>query len=318
MENETTEVCPGIVLEGDCIRIDLSLYFSNSEAIPADVFADSVNGMSHLVHEAQNAFTSLLGIDRPQKTAVYLNTVRNGSKLTDFVFRVFLGSDEEASRTADVLHQRFGINELVESKHIQNIVIVAIVAFLLRDVACTYMSRENSVPAIEATNSIILNAGRDLNMESSELERILSESIRNTKRASKDAVMAIQPAQMKPDTLVKVGGHDGIEIPRAIVSKLPPPSAIDTKEPPSRIDLSGMKLSVLAMDIDRKKTGWAVSLPKDSICGDRRLRAILDDSVSQADLMYHPSVTADISVYLSPSGKPDHVLIRSIHPDIQQ
>lgn len=58
MENDTTEVCPGIVLEGDSIRIDLSLYFSNSEAIPADVFADSVNGMSHLVHEAQNAWVA--------------------------------------------------------------------------------------------------------------------------------------------------------------------------------------------------------------------------------------------------------------------
>jgi len=244
-----------------------------------------------------------------------LNTVRNGSKLTDFVFRVFLGSDEEANRTADVLHSRFGINKAMESKHIQNIVVIAIIAFLLRDVACTYMSRENSAPAVEATNSIILNAGKDLNMGPEDLERIMEESIRNTKRASKDAVMAIQPAQMKPNTLVKIGGRDGIEIPNTVVSRLPPPSMIDTKEPPSRIDLSKIRLTVLATDIDRKKTGWAVSLPQDSICGDRRLRAILDDSVAQSDLMYHQSVTADISVYLSPSGKPDHVLIRSIHPE---
>ncbi len=310
--NESREICPGIILEGNCLRVDLSLYFSNSDAVPADVFADSVQGMSRMVKETQAAFARMLGIEGQRKMSVYIDTVRNGSKISDFMFRVFFGSDEEANRTADKLHERFGVNGMIVGNKVAAIAIAGIIAFLLRDIARTYMTADNVQPAVEATNSIIMSAGRDLNITQADLERIIGESVSCRRRAAKDAVLAVQPAMMRTNTLVKIGGRDGIEIPQTVVAHLPPPSAIDTKEPPQTVTLADVRMEVLAIDIERRKTGWAVKLPVDTIGGGKRLRAVIDDSIEPSDIAYRHFVLADISLYLTPDGRPDHVLVRAV------
>ena len=310
--NNERLICPGIYQDGSSIRIDLSLYFSDSDAIPATVFAESVAGLNRMANQARDAIVALLGIDNPDKTALYLETVRNGSKFTDFIFRVFLGSDEDAARTADALHERFGVNRLMESKCIQNILIAAVIAYCVQGVVREFVPAEKANAAIEATNSVIINAGRDLNIAPERLEYILREKIPSPLKAGKGAVQALQPAVMKEDTVVKVGGRNGIEIPRVVIENMPSPADITTKERPNRIDIDNIRIQVLASDIDRRKTGWAVRLPEDSICPGRRLKAILDDTINPADLMYQAWRNASISIYMSPDGRPQHVLIRAI------
>jgi len=314
MKDETM-ICPGIHLDGTSIRIDLSVYFSNPDAIPATVFAESVTGLNRMADQASDAIMALLGIDSAEHSVLYLETVRNGSKLSDFVFRIFLGSDAEAERTADMLHQRFGVNRLMESKHIQNVVIAAIIAFCVRDVVRDFVPAEKAGPAIEATSSVILNAGRDLNMTSDQLERLLREKIPHPIKAGKGAVQALQPALMKEGTTVKIGGHDGVEIPHAVVTNMPSPASISVKDRPTRVDLANIRIRVLASDIDRRKSGWAVMLPEDSMFPGRRIRAVLDATIRPSDMMYQAWMQADISVYIAPNGKPQHVLIRAILGD---
>ena len=135
MSEERRVICEGIYVEGDSICFDLSLYFSSPNAIPAGVFADSLVGMSRMTKEsigAIGAIIRLIGVDTIDAHEVYINTVRNGSKWSDFYFRVFLGSNREANKTADLLHARFGINKMLESRHFQNIMIAAIIAYSVR------------------------------------------------------------------------------------------------------------------------------------------------------------------------------------------
>lgn len=313
--SESKTICPGIRLDGASIRINLSMYFSNPDAIPATVFAESVSGFNNMAKQANDAIVALLGIDNPDGAILYLDTVRNGSKLSDFVFRIFLGSDEEAASTADKLHQRFGVNNIMESKHIQNTIIAAIFAFCVRDVIREFTPAETAGTAIEATNSVILNAGRDLNMTPDQLERIFREKIPHPIKAGKGAVQALQPALMKSDTTVKIGGSAGVEIPSAIVTNMPPPSIISTKEKPSRLDLENVRIKVLASDIDRRKTGWAIMMPDDSIYPNKRIRAMLDETIRPSDLMYKAWVNADISIYMSADGKIKYASVRSINPE---
>lgn len=310
---EVKTICPGIHLDGSSIRIDLSVYFSNPDAIPADVFAESVVGFNRMAKQASNAIVELLGVDNPEGYLLYLETVRNGSKLTDFVFRIFLGSDAEASRTADILHKRFGVNSIMESKHVQNIVIAAIIAFCVRDVVKEFVPAEKAGAAIEATNSVILNAGRDLNIAPDRLEQIFREKIPHPIKAGKGAVQALQPALMKENTSVKIGGHDGVEIPSVVVTNMPHPSEISVSDKPTRIDLKNVRIQVLASDIDRRKTGWAIMLPDDSIYPQKRIKAELDETIRPSDLMYKAWVNADVSIYMSPDGKAKRAFVQSIH-----
>lgn len=310
--SERKTICPGIHLDGSSIRIDLSVYFSNPDAIPATVFAESVAGFNRMAKQASDAIVSILGVDNTAGSALYLETVRNGSKLTDFVFRIFLGSDEEAARTADILHQRFGVNRFMESRHVQNIIFAAIIAFCLRDVVRTFAPAEKAGAAIEATNSVILNAGRDLNIAPDMLEQMFREKIPSPIKAGKGAVQALQPALMKDDTKVKIGGRDGVEIPPAVVTNMPPPSAISDKDKPERIDMKNVRIRVLASDIDRRKSGWAIMLPEDSVYPGKRIKAVLDETIRPSDLMYKAWVDADISIYMSPDRKAQKAFVHSI------
>lgn len=310
--SEKEAICPGIYLDGSSIRIDLSMYFSNPDAIPATVFAESVAGFNRMAKQASDAIVAILGVDNPEGSVLYLETVRNGSKFTDFVFRIFLGSDAEASRTADILHQRFGINRIMESKHIQNIVIAAIIAFCIRDVVREFVPAEKAGTAIEASNSVILNAGRDLNLTQDQLEQIFREKIPHPIKAGKGAVQALQPARLKENTTVKIGGREGVEIPSVVVTNMPPPSAISIKDKPTRIDMKNVRIQVLASDIDRRKSGWAIMLPDDSIYPKKRIKAVLDETIRPSDLMYKAWVNADVSIYMTPDGKAERAFVQSI------
>lgn len=309
------EICPGIYHEGSSISIDLSVYFSNPDAVPAKVFVESVNGMNMMMTESRHAILKLLGIDCGGESVLYLQTVRNGSKISDFIFRIFFGSDEEANQTADILHKRFGLNKLMESKHVQNILIAALVAFVVRDVATKYLEGEKSASTINATNSVILNAGRDLNLPDGTIDRVFKECIVNRPKASKGALLALQPATMKSDTVVKIGGRDGEEIPQDVVTNIPPPSVIKLKEEPASYNLNGIRIGVMASDIDRRKSGWAVKLPANSPFPGKRIKAELVPSVKTTDLMYREEVNADITIYQDAKGKPQRVLIRNIIDD---
>ena len=312
------EICPGIRREGNCISIDLSVYFSNSDAVPAKTFVDSINGMNMMLAESRLAILKLLGIDGGQDAVLYLQTVRNGSKISDFIFRIFLGSDEETNATADTLHKRFGINKILESKHVQNVLITALIAFVVRDVAVKYMTPDKVGPTIEATNSVILNAGHDLNLPEGTIEKVFSECIVNRPKASKGALLALQPATMKEDTLVKIGGRDGAEVPPVVITNMPPPSVIKTQDIPARYNMTGARIGVMACDIDRRKSGWAVKMPADSPFPGKRIPAQLDPSVDPVDLMYKREIKADITVYQDSKGKPQRVVIQNVIADASE
>lgn len=314
MDDRGTEICPGIYCKGSSISIDLSVYFSNPDAVPAKVFVDSVNGMNMLLGESKHAVFKLLGIDCGGDAVLYLKTVRNGSKISDFIFRIFFGSDKEAQQIADEIRKRFGLKKIMENKYVQNLLFAALIAFILRDVAVKYMEPDKATAAINATNSVILNAGRDLSLPSGEIEKVFKECITHRQKASKGALLALQPATMKSDTVVKIGGHDGAEIPNDAVANMPPPSVIKTKEEPAQFNLDGIVIGVMASDIDRRKNGWAVKLPPDSPFPGKRIRAVLEPSVQPSDLMYRREVTADITIFQDEKGKPQRVLIRAVHP----
>lgn len=309
---KSTPICEGVYREGNAICIDLSVYFTNSDAIPAVVFSDSVIGMNRMVNNSMGAMLSLLGIDNVVHHGVYLETVRNGSKFTDFLFKVFLGSDAEAKKTADILHKRFGVNKMLEGKHIQNIVVAAVIAYCVRDVAIRFMPDEKAQPVITATNSVILNAGRDLNIDGERFEAILKEGIPNAAKAGKGAVMALQPATMKPDTAVKIGGPKGYELPTAITNNLPDPASIDTKDKPNAVNFSDVVVSIIASDIDKQKAGWAVKLPEGYPFSKKRIKAVLGEGVSPAAIMYKEKIKVDLTVYMNSKNIPQRILIRAV------
>lgn len=132
-------------------------------------------------------------------------------------------------------------------------------------------------------------------------------SIRFTIRYSK---------KMKNDTVVTIGGDGGVTIPSAVLQSLPDPGDIDTNEPPKTLDIDGVEVTVIASDIQKSTSGWAVTLPPGYPFSGKRIKAELGENVRPSDMMYRETLKVDLTVYRDPSKdmRVTHVLIRSIHP----
>ena len=305
------KIFPGVYYEGTSVKFDLSVYFSEPDAIPVKVFADSIVGMNMLLEESRHAILKILDVDCGGKSVLYLDAVRKGSTIQELAVRFFFGSDEEAQQFVDNLRKKFKIDKMGNKTFI-SLLIVAAISYCAINVAGKYLDAEKSKIAIDASNSLIINAGHDLNIPPEVLKKTFDECIARKPKACKGALMAIQPATMKSDTVMKVGGKDGVEIPNGVISNMPRPSVIKTTDEPTCYDLDGMSIGVMASDIDKRKSGWAVKLPANSPFPGQRIKAVLDPTVKPSDLMYRKEVTADITIYQDANGKAQHVLIRKI------
>lgn len=306
-------ICDGISVSDSSMFFEFSLYFSNGEAIPVGVLSDSIKGMDVLLRESSGALLDLFGIDEKAKANILVNTVTQGSKLYNFVWEVLLGNEKETAETAAKLHERLGINKMLESRHIQNVAIAAIIAYAIVNVAKLYMPEEQGKPLIDAANSVIINAGRDLQIPSEELYGILQEGVRNKRVAGKAAVQALTPSKLRASTHVKIGGEDGIPIPQTIINSLPNASTIDTSEPEKGVDINNVEVTVVACDIQKQDAGWAVIIPKEYPFGGRRIKAVLSDEVHTTDAMYKQTIKVNLTVLFNETTKkPTHALIRSM------
>lgn len=303
----------GVRVAGNVLEMDFSIYFSDPRAIPAQIFADGVVGTLRMVRESRVALLSLLGVENlGAQCEVCVDKVVPGSKREDFLFRVFLGSDAEAAETADKLHQRFGVNKMLESRHVQNVAIAAILAYALNCGVSKFVDTAKRQPLIQATNSIVLNAGRDLNLEDGRVKELLETGIHDKTAAGKGAVMALGPARCGDGTVVRVGGPEGVEIPRDVVGSLPDPDDIKTEKRRTEADYENVEVQFVAGDRDKRANGWAVIMPPDTPGAGRRLPAEIADSISPLDLMYRKTANVDVTLFFAKNGKANRVLIRAL------
>jgi hypothetical protein len=305
------EILDGITIVGNRIDFAFSICYSSGDAIPLKVMEECFKGINKLLKESSQAFEEILLVDNSLKRTILVDTILPGCKLGNFVFSCFLGSNEEAQRTAQKIHARFGVNKMLEGRNIQNIAVAAIVAYGIATVAKTCMPKEKSGVVIEATNSIVMNVGRDLNMEEGELDKILDEGVDKKLAAGRAAVQAMLPASQIAGADVKIGGENGILIPRAVLRSLPDPSEIDTRESPKTADINDVLVTVIAGDRQKSDSGWAIELPEQYPWSGKRIKAKLDTGVLPGTMMYKEKVTVDLTVYYDTTNStPRYVLIR--------
>lgn len=309
-DEEPLMVMPGVELSGRTIALRFSVRYSNPDAIPVPVLRESITGVEQLVRETRRAILGVLGVDETEKSAILFDTLTTGSKLQDWLFRVVFGSDEEAAAAAESLRKRFGFEKMMEGKNVQNIVIAGILAYVICNVAKTFVPAGKSVPLIEASHAMVINAGRDLNISEERFLDILNAGIGNKTKAGKAAVQALAPAGLKPGTRVMVGSK---EIPQEILAGLPDPDAIVDKKTPREMPYENVPVEIIACDKQNQQKGWAVALPKGYVGGGGvRLKALLADGVATGDLMFKEYARADVTVVVNDKGRPAHVIIRRV------
>lgn len=294
------------------VELDFSLYLSDGAPVESGLFAESIQGMDRLLRDSSGALLKMLGVAEPPKkvhTSVAVDEVRKGSRLEDFVFRVFAGSEAEANLLADRI--RAFMKE--HPKAVASVLIAAILAWTATKAISIYAEAKSRQPAIEARDSVVVQVGRDLNADPQAVREILA-AIPDRSGTSKAAAQVVAPAKLRPGTELRLGGRDGIEIPPAIVAPMPLPDQI-REEPETREEMhAGVRVDFAAMDRDRQRSGWAVVLPAEIPGGGSRLPAKLSEMVNPTKLMYAGrDATVDLRVVRDAEGRPKTVVIEALH-----
>lgn len=297
---------------GSTLEFDFSLYMSDGSPIAADLFADGLRGMERLLKDSPEAFLGFFGVEIPAKkceTSVSLDQVRSGSKLEDLLFRIALGTEEEANALADRI--RAYMKE--HPKLTASVIVALILSWTAVKGVAIYSDARNRQPAIEARDSVIVQVGGDLRLDASQVREMLESGVSGSRRTIRAAAQVLAPAKQRGDTVVKLGGPDGVEIPSAIVAPMPFPDQVKDEPETNEESFERVKLDFAAMDRDRKKSGWAVEMPKGFPGAGRRLPAKLADMVNPNELRYARDAEVDITVVKDAAGVAKSVLIRKLH-----
>lgn len=304
---------PVVQIEGTVLKVKFSIYISDGSEIENQLFADSLVGMDELMKSSSRAFFRLLSLN-PEKASefhptVYIDKVREGSKITDLILELAANSpDILASIASDLLD--------VIDKHTAGVVFVAI-ALIVYKMAKNAIDRFGSDgkgnTTINITNSILVGTGNNLTLDKESVEQILSTEIKNRATSAKAVAKVFGPAKRHEGTKFKVGGSNGVEIPTEVVKAVPPLEAIQNKPENTAQDFDHVKVDFAAMDRDRKNRGWAVVLPKALPGAGRRLPVTLAETVNPTELMYAKDAVVDLSVINDARGRPKAVLLRKLH-----
>jgi hypothetical protein len=156
-----------------------------------------------------------------------------------------------------------------------------------------YMPDAPSQPAIEAHNSVIINAAGDINIPAEKVEEFIEQN-RNNKQVAKDTLSALKPASVTPGSIMEVQGVPvDLTLTSEAIESLPEDMSFI---PPNEQDdiYSDVSIYVSASDEDSGKRGWAGSVPN---IIDNRVKFVLDDSIDPRVLHGRVRIQADIIVH---------------------
>lgn len=267
------------------IETTFDIKYTTEKPVPISEVIKSLKSLEKLLLRTgpfvEKAFPGVHVVDMN----VYISEIHSGSLSNKFIVKYVLGGEENAAKLEELIHKI-----MEDSKPVKTVVAMGVGAAMLYGIQQIIPKGEPS-KAIEAHNSVIIQAGNDVNLDKQSIQEIL-ESIKDKKSLAKEAVDAFHPAK-GDDSAIEFGGLEAVSMPKAVVQSVPDeyePPAPDEKEEKYK----NVVLMISASDRDNTDKGWAGVAPG---VVDNRVKMELSDKVNPKELHGRVKVNADITVH---------------------
>lgn len=279
--------------------------FTVEDPVPVSIVIESLKAHERLLKKSSKFLESVYDGLHITATNVYVEEIVDGSWVADFLIKFVVGEQNEAQA------RELWDNILRDNTRMRTAVAVGVGALLSIGATSAYnayMPDAPSQPAIEAHNSVVINAAGDVNIPAEKVEEFIEQN-RNNKQVAKDTINALKPASVTPGSMMEVQGipvnltlsSEAIEALPEDMSFIPPNEQDDV--------YSDMSIYVSASDEDSGKRGWAGLVPD---IMDARVKFVLDDTVDPRELHGKRRVQADIIVHKVYDASTNQYKIKSV------
>lgn len=264
--------------------------FTVEDPVPVSIVIESLRAHERLLKKSSKFLESVYDGLHITATNVYVEEIVDGSWVADFLVKYVIG-EENADEA-----RRLWENIVRDNERMRTALAVGVGALLSIGATSAYnayMPDAPSQPAIEAHNSVVINAAGDVNIPAEKVEEFIEQN-RNNKQVAKDTLAALKPASVTPGSMMEVQGvavdlslsSEAIEALPEDMSFIPPNEQDDV--------YSDISIYISASDEDSGKRGWAGTI---SNVVDTRVKFVLDDDIDPRDLHGRRRIQADIIVH---------------------
>ncbi|WOE40736.1 hypothetical protein [Acinetobacter chinensis] len=262
--------------------------FSINEPVPVDVAIKSLKSFESLLERTRLLVSIAMNNINIESTEVFVTEVGEGSFIVDFLVKYVIG--EENRQKAEEIYE----STVRNNEKVRTVVAIGVGAALVVGAQALHSNLFPSAPqqpAIEAYNSVIINAAGDVNISPDQIKEYQS-SLKDSKKLAQETVNALAPARLTPNSKIEVNGLQELTVQPEFINNVPesyqPPIPDEREEPYSNIDIL-----IFASDKDKSETGWAGNIPS---LFTKRVKFILGDDVQPAALHGTVKIKADILV----------------------
>ena len=264
--------------------------FTVENPVPVNIVIDSLRAHERLLKRSGKFLESVYDGLHITATTVYVEEISEGSWVADFLVKYVVGEENE-----EQFRELFD-NILRDNQKMRTAVAVGVGALLYAGAQALYSSYvpdTPSQPAIEAHNSIVIQAAGDINIPEEKVQEFIEQN-KNNKQVARDTIDALKPASVTPGSMMEVQGipvsltmsRDADEALPADMSFIPPNEQDKT--------YNSIDIYISASDEDSGKKGWGGLVPD---LFNNRVRFVLDENVDPKILHGKRKVNASITVH---------------------
>lgn len=264
--------------------------FTVENPVPVNIVIDSLRAHEKLIKRSGKFLESVYDGLHITATTVYVEEIVDGSWVVDFLVKYVVGEENEEQ------FRQLVENVLGDNEKMRTAVAVGVGALLSAGAISVYNAYAPdavTAPAIEAHNSVVIQAAGDINIPAEKIQEFIEKN-KDNKQVARDTIDALKPASVTSGSMMEVQGipvsltmsSEAIESLPADMSFIPPNEQDKTYD--------SMDIYISASDEDSGKKGWGGLVPD---LFNNRVRFVLDENVDPKALHGKRKVNASITVH---------------------
>ncbi|MGB9669942.1 MAG: hypothetical protein ACPLXR_02120 [Halothiobacillaceae bacterium] len=268
------------------VTVPYAIKYTTEFPVPIDEIIESLRGLEKLLKRTPAFLEKAYDGIHVLETNVYVDKIESGSLYQSFVVEILFNGPENYEEA-----KKLATKVIKESGTVRTVVAVGVGAVLMYG-ATQMLPSGQPTNHVDAYNSVIINAGNDINLSGEDIQSVL-DRISDKKSLARETAAVVRPAKADESATIEIEGLPELSVPSGVIGEIP-----GEYEPPvpqeREVAYQKVTLLIAASDKDKSATGWAGSAPGIS---DARKPFVLGDLVDPADVHGRTRIKADIVVH---------------------